>query len=345
MSRVSILLIYTGGTIGMRQDAVTSALVPFNFSQITEEVPELKRFGYNIDSYSFDPLIDSSDASPRFWIDIAKLIEDNYSKYDGFVVLHGTDTMSYTASALSFMFENLEKPVVLTGSQLPIGMLRTDGKENLISAIEIAAAKRKDGYPMVPEVAVYFENQLFRGNRTVKYSAETFNAFRSDNYPPLAEIGISIRYNKNNIRYPESWGNKLVMNTNLDNRVAILKIFPGIGKETIESILSISGLRAVVLESFGSGNAPSKSWFTGALKIAIEKGLIVLNITQCMVGSVNMEAYSTGLNVKETGVLGGYDMTTEAAITKLFFLLGQTNDTEEIKQLMRVNLRGEVSIN
>ena len=224
----SILLIYTGGTIGMKQDPETLALKPFNFNQILEEVPELKKFGCNIDTYSFDPLIDSSDVQPAFWIRLTSLIKENYSKYDGFVVLHGTDTMSFTASALSFMFENLAKPVVLTGSQLPIGMLRTDGKENLISSIEIASAVGADGHPMVPEVCIYFESQLYRGNRTTKYNAENFRAFRSANYPVLADVGIHIKYNTSLIRYPSEWSEELMVSQKLDTNVAVLKIFPGI---------------------------------------------------------------------------------------------------------------------
>jgi len=340
----SILLIYTGGTIGMKQDQETLALVPFKFNQIQQEVPELKKFGYKIDSCSFEPPIDSSEIRTDFWVEIADVIKENYSKYDGFVVLHGTDTMSYSASALSFMLENLEKPVIFTGSQLPIGMLRTDGKENLISSIEIAAAKDEKGHAMVPEVCVYFESHLFRGNRTTKDNAENFRAFRSANYPFLAEAGIHIKYNRNFISYPDFWGKDLVVNTKLDTNVAILKIFPGISPEVISKFLSIKGLRAIILETYGSGNAPTLKWLIDMLTEAINRKLVILNVSQCPAGSVNMEAYSTGILLKKIGVLSGFDSTTEAALTKLFFLLGHHDDSQEVGELLIKNLRGEISI-
>ena len=339
----SILLIYTGGTIGMKQDPETGALMPFNFNEILEEVPELKKFGCKIDTFSFEPPIDSSDIRTDFWIEIAKLIQKNYSRYDGFVILHGTDTMSYSASALSFMLENLQKPVIFTGSQLPIGMLRTDGKENLISSIEIAAAKNSEGRAMVPEVCIYFESQLYRGNRTTKYNAENFRAFRSANYPVLAEIGIHIKYNNAYIRYPETFSNELVIKTELGTSVVILKIFPGISREIIEPILNINGLKAIILETYGSGNAPTAKWFIDLLKNAIDRGLIILNVTQCHAGKVDMDAYSTGILLKKIGVISGFDSTTEAALTKLFFILGQTNNIQEIKRILQKNLRGEIS--
>jgi L-asparaginase len=341
----NILLIYTGGTIGMKQDPETMTLVPFDFSQILEEVPELKKFVHTIDLHSFDPPIDSSDIEVKIWVDIANLIKERYEDYDGFVVLHGTDTMSYSASALSFMLENLEKPVVFTGSQLPIGMLRTDGKENLISSIEIAAARDKDGRAMVPEVSVFFESQLYRGNRTTKYNAENFRAFRSANYPSLADAGIHIKYNIPFIRYPGIWGKELAVNTNLDTNVTILKIFPGISPDTVKSILSTPNLKALILETYGSGNAPTKQWFIDLLQEAIAKGLIIFNISQCLAGSVDMEAYATGILLKRIGVIGGNDSTTEAAIAKLFFLLGQNADILTTKELLQKNLRGEITIN
>lgn len=339
----SILLIYTGGTIGMKQDPETGALMPFNFNEILREVPELKKFGCKIDTFSFEPPIDSSDIHTDFWVEIAKLIKKNYKSYDGFVILHGTDTMSYSASALSFMLENLEKPVIFTGSQLPIGMLRTDGKENLISSIEIAAAKDSNGRAIVPEVCIYFENRLYRGNRTTKYNAEDFRAFRSANYPVLAEIGVHIKYNTSYIRYPQTWDNELSIKTNLGTSVAILKIFPGMSREMVEPILNIKGLKALILETYGSGNAPTAEWFINLLKNAIANGLIILNITQCHAGKVDMDAYSTGILLKKIGVIGGFDSTTEAAITKLFFILGYTNDTQEIKSMLKNNMRGEIS--
>lgn len=340
----SILLIYTGGTIGMKQDTETLALKPFNFNQITEEVPELKKFGYKIDTISFDPVIDSSDVVPSFWVRLVELINENYKKYDGFVVLHGTDTMSYTASVLSFMLEDLEKPVVLTGSQLPIGMLRTDGKENLISSIEIAAAADSNGRPMVPEVCVYFKTMLFRGNRTTKYNAENFRAFRSANYPILADVGIHIKYNPSVISYPNEWGKELKINTALDTNVAILKIFPGIQPYVLDAVLGVKGLRAVILETFGSGNAPTSDWFIDRIKKAVNDGLIVMNVTQCHAGKVNMDAYATGIALKKEGVVGGFDITTESALAKLFYLLGKYSDIDDVKRELVSNLRGEISI-
>lgn len=340
----SILLIYTGGTIGMKQDTETLALKPFNFNQITEEVPELKKFGYKIDTISFDPVIDSSDVVPSFWVRLVELINENYKKYDGFVILHGTDTMSYTASVLSFMLEDLEKPVVLTGSQLPIGMLRTDGKENLISSIEIAAAADSNGRPMVPEVCVYFKTMLFRGNRTTKYNAENFRAFRSANYPILADVGIHIKYNPSVISYPNEWGKELKINTALDTNVAILKIFPGIQPYVLDAVLGVKGLRAVILETFGSGNAPTSDWFIERIKKAVNDGLIVMNVTQCHAGKVNMDAYATGIALKKEGVVGGFDITTESALAKLFYLLGKYSDIDDVKRELVSNLRGEISI-
>lgn len=339
-----ILLLYTGGTIGMKQDPVTLALKPFNFNQILEEVPELKKFGCEIDTYSFDPLIDSSDMQPEFWVRLATMIQENYSRYDGFVVLHGTDTMSYTASALSFMFENLAKPVVLTGSQLPIGMLRTDGKENLISSIEIASSSDENGNPVVPEVCIYFDAHLYRGNRTTKYNAENFRAFRSANFPVLADVGIHIKFNPNNILVPDSFSEPLKISTALDTRVAVLRIFPGINPEVMDAILGMDGIRGVVLETFGSGNAPTAEWFVERIKNAVRRGLLVLNVTQCQAGKVDMDAYATGIALKNEGVISGYDSTIEAALAKMFYVLGQTNDLSKAKELLNSNLRGEISI-
>lgn len=339
----SILLIYTGGTIGMKQDPETSALKPFDFSQILEEVPELKKFGYKIDTYSFNPVIDSSDVDIPFWVHLAELIEKNYYDYDGFVVLHGTDTMSFSASAISFMLENIEKPIVFTGSQLPIGMLRTDGKENLISSIEIAATKDENGHPMVPEVCIYFESHLYRGNRTTKYNAENFRAFRSANYPVLAEVGIHIKFFRQFIRYPEKWGKKLIVKSKMDPSVLIIKVIPGLSEKMLHSLTNIEGTKAIILETFGSGNAPSGKWFIECIKEAINKGIIVFNVTQCHAGKVDMDAYSTGISLKNIGVIGGSDCTTEAAVTKAFFLLGQYTDKEEIRNLLGKNIRGELT--
>ena len=284
--KISVLIIYTGGTIGMIQDPETGALMPFNFDHLLDNVPELKRLGFLISSIQFEPPIDSSEIDPASWIRLVKIIADNYNTYDGFVVLHGTDTMAYTASALSFMLENLAKPVILTGSQLPIGMLRTDGKENLITAIEIAAAK-ENGFPVVPEVCIFFQNHLMRGNRTSKISAENFNAFRSLNYPALARVGMHIRYDNNlinKVRVPKPLKPHYLMDTN----VVILKIFPGITPQTVDSILNIPHLKGVVLETYGTGNAPSKPWFLDMLRAAVARGIVIVNVTQCSSGSVQI---------------------------------------------------------
>jgi L-asparaginase len=325
----------------MKAHPATGELVPFRFEHVLEEVPELRKFGFLIDTYSFDPIIDSSNIIPDFWVRLALLIEEKYSLYDGFVILHGTDTMSYTASALSFMLKNLEKPVILTGSQLPIGMPRTDGKENFISAVEIAAEKNAGGYAMVPEVCVFFQDKLFRGNRTFKYNAEEFRAFRSPNYPPLAEAGIQIKYNTHAIRYPKEWGQNLEVNTRLGTDVAILKIFPGIEEKTVKALLGIPGLRAVILETYGRGNAPSLDWLLKSLSQAVKQNIIVLNITQCPAGSVSMESYACGARLKEAGVLSGYDMTTEAALTKIMLLTGLYADNKDVKKFLAVSLSGE----
>jgi len=340
--KISVLIIYTGGTIGMVKNPATGSLAPFKFDQILQEVPELKKFGYKLETYTFDPVIDSSNVNPEFWIRLVKLIEKNYEKYDGFVILHGTDTMAYSASALSFMLENQSKPVIFTGSQLPVGAIRTDGKENLITAIEIAAAQRNRN-PLVPEVCVYFENKLFRGNRTRKHNADYFNAFRSENYPPLANVGIYINYNYSYIHYPTSKSN-LKIHTTLDNNVAILKIFPGIGQNVVDAILQIEGLKAVVLETFGSGNAPTDKWFIKKIKKAIENGLIILNVTQCQAGSVDMGKYETSIELEKAGVLSGFDITTEAALTKLMFLLGQDLKKEELLKQLNTSISGEINI-
>lgn len=340
----SILIIYTGGTIGMKQDPVDFTLKPFNFGQILSEVPEIRKFVCRVDTYSFSPLIDSSDAQPEFWIDLARLIKKEYANYDGFVVLHGTDTMSFTASALSFMLENLEKPVVFTGSQLPIGMLRTDGKENLISAVEIASAADEQGRPIVPEVTIFFDSHLYRGNRTIKYSAENFWAFRSENAPALADTGIHIKYNLDEIRYPKQYGNPLKISETLDTDVAILKIFPGMRENMVRALFATEGLRAVILETFGSGNAPTQKWFLDIISEADRRGLIMMNITQCIAGCVDMEAYATGIELKKMGVVSGYDSTLEAALAKLFYLMGKYADNDVVKRELNKNLRGEISI-
>ena len=341
--KASILLIYTGGTIGMKEDPALQALTPFDFSQILEEVPELAKFAYKIDSYTFDPLIDSSDVEPSLWISLVRLIEERYDDYDGFVILHGTDTMAYSASTLSFMIEGLTKPVIFTGSQLPIGTPRTDGKENLISSVEIAAAKDENGHPLVPEVCICFDNVLIRGNRSRKFNSDNFRAFRSEDYPPLAEAGISIRYNSSLIRKPESWEARPLFHKKLDTRVSILKIHPGITPGVVRDILLGKETRAVILETYGAGNAPSKEWFLSLVKEAAESGKIILNVTQCVAGRVNMDIYATGKNLKAAGVINGYDSTTESALGKLFYLLGVFETNEQVKAGLEMDLRGEIS--
>ncbi len=339
----AILLIYTGGTIGMKEDPSIQALRPFNFSQILEEVPELGKFAYRIDSYTFDPLIDSSDVEPSMWLALAGLIEERYDEYDGFVILHGTDTMGYSASALSFMIEGLTKPVIFTGSQLPIGIPRTDGKENLISAVEIAAAKDADGHALVPEVCIYFDNLLMRGNRAAKVNAEHFRAFQSPNCPPLGEAGINITYNTALIRKPAAWNVKPLFHKQLDTRVSILKMHPGITPQIVRAILCDKDTRAVIIETYGAGNAPSKEWFLSIVKEASEMGKILLNVTQCMAGSVNMNLYATGKCLLDAGVTNGYDSTTESALGKLFHLMGCHEDNIDVKMELETDLRGEIS--
>ena len=326
----------------MKEDPQDGTLKPFDFSQIKEEVPELNKFDVRIDSYTFDPLIDSSDVEPSLWVRLAHLIRDRYDDYDGFVILHGTDTMAYSASALSFMLEGLRKPVIFTGSQLPIGVPRTDGKENLISAVEIAAALDEEGHAMVPEVSIFFDSILIRGNRATKLSAEAFDAFASLDCPPLAEAGIRIRYNTRFIRYPADWSQPLTVHDRLDTRVSILKIHPGITPEVVTVFLLAPETRAVILETYGSGNAITRPWFLSLVRTA-SLSKVVVNVTQCKSGTVNMDLYATGKALSDAGAVSGGDLTTEGALAKLFVLMGENPDNEKVKSLLGENLRGEIS--
>lgn len=325
----------------MVQDPDTGSLIPIDFRHITDHVPELRKFGYDLHSVSFDPVKDSSNIDPEVWVRMAEIIADSYNDFDGFVVLHGTDTMAYTASALSFMLENLAKPVILTGSQLPIGLLRTDGRENLITAIEIAAAMEND-VPAVPEVCIYFDNKLMRGNRTTKMSAEHFDAFYSPNYPPLAEVGLHLRY-FNQLISRRSNQDKLIVHKSFDTNVAILKLFPGINRKLVKAIIKTEGLRGLIMETFGSGNAPTYQWFLDDMKQFIDGGGIILNVTQCHGGSVEMGLYETSRQMLASGVVSGKDITSEASITKLMHLLGRYSSKEKVTEALNLSLAGEIS--
>ncbi len=338
-----VLLIYTGGTIGMNRNPRTGALEPFDFEHLLQNVPELKQFDTEIATYQFNPPIDSSDMSPSLWTDLSHVIADNYDQYDGFVVLHGTDTMSYTASALSYMLENLTKPVIFTGSQLPIGQLRTDGKENLITSIEMAAAKDESGLAMVPEVGIYFNGRLLRGNRTTKQSAEEFNAFESFNYPHLADAGVNIVYHRDRILLP-NYSRPMIPHFRLDNNVIIFSLFPGVREDLIRHIIHTPNLRAIVMRTFGSGNAPQNAWLLNALKEGTRNGKVIVNISQCLQGTVEMGRYDTGVRLQEAGVVSGYDSTVESAVTKLMYLQSHFDDPEKIRFYMNQSIRGEITI-
>lgn len=340
-SKPNILLIYTGGTIGMVKDPKTGTLKAFNFKNLLKQIPELQLLDCNIDTVSFDEPIDSSNMNPAYWVQIAEIIESHYVAFDGFVVLHGSDTMSYTASALSFMLENLAKPVVFTGSQLPIGDLRTDAKENLITSIQMASLQDK-GLPVVKEVCLYFEYKLYRANRTTKINAEHFQAFTSFNYPELAESGVHLKVNHEYLFKP-SQKKTFQVNKNLDTNIALIKVFPGMPSKVFQNILNTEDLKAVIIETYGAGNATTEDWFLNAIKEAIKKGIHVVNITQCAGGSVIMGHYETSNELKNAGVISGKDLTTEAALCKLMYMLGQNVSDNVFKTAFETSLRGEMS--
>ena len=339
-----VLLIYTGGTIGMGRNPKTDALEPLDFNHLIENLPEFKSITTQIDVYQFTPAIDSSDMNPRLWAQIVRIIADQYEQYDGFVVLHGTDTMAFTASALSYMLENLTKPVILTGSQLPISQLRTDGKENLVTSIEIASAYHKDGTPIVPEVCIYFSGKLLRGNRSTKINADGFNAFDSFNYPHLADAGVNIVYHEEYILKPD-YTKPMKPHFVMDPNVVVFTLFPGIQENIVRHILDAPELRSIVMRTYGSGNAPQKPWLMHLLKQATEHGINIVNISQCAAGTVEMARYDNGYQLKNAGVISGYDATVESTVTKLMHLQGHYTDWRIIRNLMNHPMRGEFTQN
>ena len=341
-NKPNILIVYTGGTIGMIKDYKTNALKAFDFSQIIEKIPELEQLNCNLKSISFEAPIDSSNMNVSYYTEIANVIEDNYENFDGFVILTGSDTMSYVSSVISFMFENLQKPVIFTGSQLPIGDLRTDAKENLITSIEIASS-RKNNLPVISEVCLYFEYKLYRANRTTKINAEQFEAFASMNYPPLAESGVHLNFNEFYLKKRIPKEKKLVVRKNLVNDIVILKLFPGITENVVNSILNIKNIKGVVLETYGAGNAPDKTWFLKLLSEAIAKNIKIINVTQCAGGSVVQGHYETSVGLKEIGVISGRDITTESAVAKLMYLLSENLSTKDFDLCFQKSLRGEIS--
>ncbi len=338
-----ILIIYTGGTIGMRENPDTRALEPFDFNHLLDNVPKLRLLDIDIVSYEFAKPIDSSSMTPSHWQDIARVIQKHYDSFDGFVVLHGTDTMAYTASALSYMLRNLQKPVIITGSQLPIGDVRTDGEENLITALQVAAKRDKDGRQTVREVAILFEDYLWRGNRATKHSSDNFNAFSSNNYPPLASFGLGIHFNRESLLHDDN-DKPLEVMLNMDDNVMYVDLFPGITESTVRHLFSTPGIKGIVMKTFGSGNGPDSPWFIAALKEAIDRGVVVVNISQCSNGSVNPTIYSSGLGIYNAGTICGLDLTSEAAITKLMHLFGNGYSPEQVKEMMMTPIAGELTV-
>ena len=338
----TILLTYTGGTIGMVKDYETGTLKNFNFDKLLQHIPEINHLNCNIETVSFDEPIDSSNMNPEDWIAIAEIVEQNYSKYDGFVILHGSDTMAYTASALSFIFKNLSKPVILTGSQLPIGDLRTDAKENLITSIEIASTQEK-GKPIIQEVCLYFEYKLYRGNRTTKVNSEQFEAFVSPNFPSLGESGVHLKFSKMHLHKGEV-SDKLLISKSIGGYIGLLKLFPGISRKFVENIMALEGLNGIIIETFGSGNAPTDEWFLKSLKKAIKSGVHIVNVTQCIGGSVIMGQYDTSREMESMGVISGHDITTESALAKMMYLIGEKVPKEAFKTTFETSLRGEITV-
>lgn len=338
-----ILIVYTGGTIGMIEDAATKALRPFDFSHLMENVPKVKKLDYVIDNIQFQTPIDSSDMDITHWQSIVRSIADNYDNYDGFVVLHGTDTMAYTASALSFMLQSLRKPVIITGSQLPIGEVRTDGEENLITALQIAASRDADGKPTVREVAILFENYLWRGNRSTKRSADNFNAFRSNNYPELAKIGLGIHFRRTSLTHTDKGGG-LEIYPEMDTNVMAIDLFPGLSRCVVEHMLAAPGIKGVVLRTYGAGNGPSEKWFLDALTQAVANGIVIVNVTQCVNGGVYPRRYLTGDKIASTGVVSGHDITFEAAIAKLMHLFGRGFTPAEVRKRFSRPISGEITV-
>lgn len=341
--RPKILIIYTGGTIGMIENPETHVLQPFDFSHLIDNVPKVKKLDYDIANIQFNPPIDSANISPEHWRDLARAIEENYDDFDGFVVLHGTDTMAFTASALSFMLENLHKPVIITGSQLPIGEVRTDGEENLITALQVAAARDKEGEPLVREVAILFENYLWRGNRSTKMSADNFNAFKSNNYPPLAKIGLGIHFNEEALyRVPSR--RPMKVRYNMDPNVLFIDLFPGMKEETLRYLLDTPNVKGIVLRTYGAGNSPDDALFIKAIRDAVDRDIVILNVTQCVNGSVHTTLYNTGHCLAQAGAISGHDITSEAAITKMMYLFGMGLPPEHVKKYLSYSLCGEVTL-